>query len=136
MSEVERLRSQLKKLHLHTIAQIFEEEATKAAKSEMSYTAFLARLVDEEIAAKTDTSINIRISKARFPMIRTLEEFDFGFQPALPAARIRELAELGFLTKAENIVLVGRPGVGKTHLSIGIALRACQERKRVPVSYT
>ena len=131
MSEIERLRAQLKRLHLHTMAQIFEEEATKAAKSEMSYTAFLARLVDEEIAAKTDASINIRIAKARFPMLRTLEEFDFSFQPSLSAARIRELAELGFLGKAENVVFVGRPGVGKTHLSIAIALRACQARKRV-----
>ncbi len=135
MSEIERLRAGLKRLHLHTMAQIFEGEATKAAKSEMSYSAFLARLVDEEIAAKTDTSINIRISKARFPLIRTLEAFDFAFQPALPAARIRELAELGFLSRAENIVLVGNPGVGKTHLSIGIALRACQARKRVLFSH-
>lgn len=131
MSEIERLRSQLKRWSLHTVATIFEEEATKAAKSELSYTAFLTRLVDEEIAAKTDRSINIRISKARFPVLRTLEEFDFAFQPSLSAARIRELAELGFLAKAENIVLVGRPGVGKTHLAIALALRACQARKRV-----
>lgn len=131
MSEIERLRIQLKRLSLHTMAQIFEEEATKAAKSELSYTAFLARLVTEEIAAKTDRSINTRVSKARFPMLRTLEEFDFAFQPALSAARIRELAELGFLTKAENLVFVGRPGVGKTHLAIALALRACQARKRV-----
>jgi len=131
MSESERLQNHLKKLSLHTIAQVFKAEATKAAKSEMSYTAFLARLVDEEIAAKTDRSINARIGKARFPMMRTLEEFDFSFQPALPGPRLRELAELGFLGKAENIVFVGRPGVGKTHLAIALAVRCCQARKRV-----
>lgn len=131
MSEIERLRGQLKRLSLHTIAQIFEEEALKASKSEMSYTAFLGRLVDEEIVAKTDRSINARVFKARFPMMRTLEEFDFPFQPSLSAARIRELAELGFLARGENIVFVGQPGVGKTHLSIALAMRACQARKRV-----
>jgi DNA replication protein DnaC len=131
MSESERLRGQLKRLSLHTVAEIFEEEALKAAKTQISYTAFLGRLVEEEIAAKVDRSVNIRIGKARFPVLRTLEEFDFSFQPSLSAARIRELAELGFLGRAENIVFVGKPGVGKTHLSIAIALRACQARKRV-----
>lgn len=131
MSETERLRAQLKRLSLHTMAEIFEEEAIKASKSGMSYTAFLAHLADEEVATKTDRSINAHIGKAKFPMLRTLEEFDFAFQPSLSAARIKELAELGFLPRAENIVLVGRPGVGKTHLSIGLALRACQARKRV-----
>lgn len=135
MSELERLKTQLKRLSLHTIAQIFEEEATKAAKSEMSYTAFLSRLIDEEIVAKTDRSVNARVSKAKFPMLRTLEEFDFAFQPALSASRLRELAELGFLARAENIVFVGRPGVGKTHLSIALALRACQARKRVQFAH-
>lgn len=131
MSEIERLHSQLKHLGLHTFAQIFEEEANKAAKVGLSYTAFLARLVDEEVAAKVDRSVNARIAKAHFPMIRTLEEFDFAFQPSLSAARVRELAELGFLGRAENMVLVGRPGVGKTHLAIAVGLRACQARKRV-----
>ena len=131
MSEIERLHGQLKRLGLHTFAQIFEEEATKSAKVGISYTAFLARLVDEEIAAKVDRSVNARIAKAHFPMIRTLEEFDFAFQPSLSSARIRELAELGFLGRAENLILVGRPGVGKTHLAVAIGLRACQSRKRV-----
>lgn len=131
MSETERLRAQLKRLSLHTMAEIFEAEAITASKSGMSYTAFLAHLADEEVAAKTDRSINAHIGKAKFPMLRTLEEFDFAFQPSLSAARIKELAELGFLSRAENLVLVGRPGVGKTHLSIAVALRACQARKRV-----
>jgi len=79
MTEIERLREQLKRLRLHTIASIFEDEAGKASKSQMSYTAFIARLVDEEVVSKTDRSINARIAKARFPAIKTLESFDFSF---------------------------------------------------------
>ena len=65
------------------------------------------------------------------PTVRTIEGFDFSFQPALPAARIRELTELGFLARAENTVFAGRPGTGKTHLASALALRGCQARKRV-----
>jgi DNA replication protein DnaC len=130
MSESERLHSQLKRLALHTMAQIFEQEALKAAKTEMSYTAFLTRLADEELAAKIDRSVNARIHKARLPMLRTLESFDFSFQPSLSPTRVRELAELGFLERAENILFVGQPGVGKTHLALALALRVCQARKR------
>lgn len=131
MSEMERIRGQLKRLSLHTVANCFEAEAQTAAKTEMSYVAFLARLIDSELAAKVDRSVAIRISKARFPMLRTLEEFDFAFQPSLPAARVRELAELGFLDRAETILFVGRPGTGKSHLATALALRACYARKRV-----
>jgi DNA replication protein DnaC len=129
-SEIERIRTQLKRLALPTIAQRFEEAATKAAKSEQSYTAFLAGLADEELAARLDRSVSIRLRKAGLPGIRTLEEFDFAFQPSLPAARIRELAALGFLDRKENIVFVGRPGTGKTHLATALAVRACHARRR------
>lgn len=131
MSEMERIRGQLKRLALPTIAACFETEAQTAAKTEMSYVAYLARLIDAELAAKVDRSVASRISKARFPVLRTLEEFDFAFQPSLPAARIRELAELGFLDRAETILFVGRPGTGKSHLATALALRACCARKRV-----
>ena len=131
MSESEHLRTQLKRLSLHTMADIFPEEAVKASKTDMTYTAFLAHLADEELAAKIDRSVNARIHKARLPMLRTLEAFDFAFQPSLSPARVRELAELSFLERAENVLFVGQPGVGKTHLALALALRVCQARKRV-----
>jgi DNA replication protein DnaC len=130
-TDSEHLRAQLQALGLQAMAAVFEEEVTKAAKSQTTYTAFLAKLIDEELAAKVDRSINARIANARLPMRKTLEEFDFAFQPSVSAARLRELGELTFLNQATNILLVGPPGVGKTHLAAALALRACQARKRV-----
>lgn len=128
---MELLREQLKKLRLHTMAAIFEEEAEKAAKTQLSYTAFLARLVQEEFAVKIDRSINARIAKARFPQIKTLEAFDFAFQPSLSAVRVKELGELGFIERAQNVLFVGPPGTGKSHLAIALGIKACMARKRV-----
>lgn len=130
-TDVERLRGNLKRLGLHAIVDLFEREAHKAAKTKQSYVGFLDHLVDEELAQKADRSVNARISRARFPTIKTLEGFEFGFQPSIPAPLIRELAELGFLARAENLVLVGAPGTGKSHLSIAIGIRACGAHKRV-----
>ena len=125
------MRGQLKRLSLHTMAAILETEVEKASKSHMGYTAFLARLVDEEVANKTDRSINARIAKARFPAIKTLESFDFSFQPSLPATQIKELAELGFVGRGHNVLFVGPAGTGKSHLSIALGIKACGQRKRV-----
>jgi DNA replication protein DnaC len=130
-TDLERLYGHLKRLALHTIAQVLADEARAAATTQMSYTAFLARLLDVEVAAKADRSVQARLSMARFPVLRTLEAFDFAFQPGLSAARLKELAELDFLGRAENVIFVGRPGTGKTHLATALAVRACQARKRV-----
>ena len=125
----------IKRLSLYRIAEIFEEEAAKASKVKTSYIGFLARLVEEEVLAKTDRSINARIAKAKFPQIKTIEGFDFSFQPSIPEAFIKELAELSFIGKAENVLFLGPPGVGKTHLSIALGLKACEKRKRVLFTY-
>lgn len=135
MSDLIVLQQQLKQLRLHTMATSLESAVAKATKSQAGYTAFLEGLIQEELAAKTDRSINARIGKAKFPVLRTLEGFDFAWQPDLPVPLIKELAGLAFLDRAESVVLVGPPGTGKTHLALALALKACAARRRVLFAY-
>lgn len=131
LSEVERLLAQLKMLSPHARALVIKDETITSPQMRMSCTAFQARLIDDEIATETECSINTQIGKVGFQTRRTLEEFDFSFQPSLSVVRSKKLAGLDLPSQGENIVLVSRPEAGKTHLSIDIALRACQAHKRV-----
>lgn len=131
MTEAERLKVNLERLNLKRMALTFEQEAERAVSLKASYSGYLGRLVEEELLAKTERSVNLRMKKAHFPYVKTIEGFNYGFQPTLNEVLIRELAELAFLGQAENVVLIGPPGVGKTHLAIGLGVKACTARKRV-----
>jgi len=129
--KLKRLKEQLKILGLRKTQEIFEEEAEKAIKTKLGYIGYLSKLVEEENLAKTDRSINRRIQTAKFPWIKTVEEFDFSFQPSVDEERVLKLSDLSFIDKKENILLLGPPGVGKTHLAIGLGVKACMARYRV-----
>ena len=126
-----RLQSILKELHLNQTLAIFEEEAQKAAKTKMSYIGYLAKLMEEEILYKTDRSINRKIQVAKFPRMKTLEDFDFDFQSGLNSKEVIELSNLRFIDQKENVIFVGPPGVGKSHLAIALGVKACIARYRV-----
>ena len=125
------LKENLLGLSLKTICALFETEAQKATKAKLAYTDYLGNLAAEEISQRTDRSIQAKINKARFPQIKPIEMLDFKFQAAIDEQQVKELTHLAFIDKAENIVWLGPPGVGKTHLAISRGILACTANKRV-----
>ncbi len=88
-------------------------------------------LTDAQIALKRRADDDRRTRMANFPYIKTLADFDWGFQPSVPRGLVEQLATLEFVDRGDNVVLVGSPGVGKTHLSIAIGYEAVMARKQV-----
>lgn len=131
MKTKEQLDYYLKSLSLSRTRENYLKESENAAKAKMSYQDFLFRLVENEVLSKIDRSINRKIQVSGFPMIKRFEEFDFTFQPQLDEKLLRELSNLNFMDEYKNIILLGPPGVGKTHLAISYGIKACMKQKRV-----
>jgi DNA replication protein DnaC len=121
----------LKTLSLHRIRDSYRQEAENAAKTNLGYQDYLQRLLEIEVLNKIERSINRKMQIAGFPKVKRLEEFDFSYQPQINEKLIRELASLSFLEEAKNVLFVGAPGVGKTHLATALGVKAVQARKRV-----
>lgn len=117
-------------LKLRRVPRILDRELARAEKQQPSYEAFLARLLREELHAQQERSLEHRIRRARLPERWTIESFPFDQQPGVRQAAIRQLASLDFIPRAENIVLVGDTGVGKTGLASGLLLKALENGYR------
>jgi DNA replication protein DnaC len=121
--ELDFLLTKLKMDHLD--AQV-ETLCEQAAQRELDYRSFLTEALAVEWQGRDRRGIETRLRQARFPWIKTLEQFDYEFQPSLDRRQIRELASMRFVERAHNIVILGPPGVGKTHLSIGLSVKAVE----------
>ena len=125
--EIEQL---LRNLHLKEIAAIIDDELAHADTHDLSYGAFLARLLRAQYHHRQEAALAWRIKQAHLPEVWTLESFPFKRQPGVNPKQMRALADLEFVVKAENIVLLGPTGVGKTGLAAGLLLKAIQNGYR------
>lgn len=122
----ERIIYLCEQLNLHSIGQHYSIKAQEAAEAQHSFCDFLESLLLLEQTDKKLKSRTILTRMAGFPMIKTLDEFDFKFASGIPKAKIKELTSLAFIERAENIILLGPSGIGKTHLAIALGYLATQ----------
>jgi DNA replication protein DnaC len=120
-----------KAVRLPTVGANFVPLAEQAVKENHSHIRYLEALLAIECEERDRHAIDSRIRDAQLPRLKTLEEFDFAQAPQIPAPRIRELAEGGYIERKEPIVLIGECGTGKTHLATGLCMAACRQKRRV-----
>jgi DNA replication protein DnaC len=125
------LETYLRQLRLPTFVQNYAKFAEDAAQTHLTYDRYLLALTEQEVAQRDENRKLRRIQAARFPVLKELADFDFSCVPGLNKQRILELARGEYLNKAESIILLGHPGLGKTHIATGLALAACRQGHRV-----
>lgn len=126
MTAIERLQTTLSGLGLKAVEARLEGLLEQAAKTEPSYADFLDQMLSCEVEARRTRYLRARLQLAHLPFLKTFEQFDFAFQPSIDERQVRELRTLRFIHEASNVILLGPPGVGKTHLSVALAEAAIQ----------
>jgi len=129
MSDVlvlERVQSSIVRLKLPRIGQILETVIKATEEQGKSYLSFLDELLEEEVACKEQRRVETALKISGLPFIKSIDEFDFTFQPKLDRQKVMSLLDLTFIRQKGNVIFLGPPGVGKTHLAVSLALKACQ----------
>ena len=127
----ERLQDNLSRLKLTRAAEVLETVAEQAKEKKSSYFAFLDHLLEEEVGAKEKRRIQTAMRTAGLPAAKTIEEYDFSFHPHLDQTEVMELFDLSFIGAKDNVIFLGPPGVGKSHLAISLAIKACHHGFKV-----
>jgi DNA replication protein DnaC len=129
--EVAGIQQICKRLHMPTIATQCARLAEQAIKEKQSHLIYLEMLLEAELEERERNVMERRLKEARFPKVKTLEEFNFEVAPHLPATGLRKLAEGQYIEKTEPLVFIGDTGTGKTHLATALGVAACRQRRRV-----
>jgi DNA replication protein DnaC len=120
------LTTLLTKLKMEHLEVQLDAVCEQAVHRELDYKSFLAQALETEWKGRFQRGIEARLRQSRFPWVKTLEQFDFEFQPSLDRRQVRELAGLSFVERAHNVVILGPPGVGKTHLAVALGVKAVE----------
>ena len=125
------LEHHLKQLRLPTFLREYDKVARQCASESVDYPRYLLRLTEQEMLDRERRATERRIHQARFPVVKSLDTFEFMAIPAVNKALVLELARSEFLLRRENVLLLGNSGTGKTHLALALGLSACQRGHRV-----
>lgn len=121
------LTPQLKKLRLSGMLEILEARNRQAIEGQWTYIEFLSRLLEDEIERRAQKQLLLRLRRATVNSSKTLEDFDFSFNPSLNRQKVLELASCDFIRHKRNVLICGPTGVGKTHLAHALAHEACRQ---------
>jgi DNA replication protein DnaC len=119
------------KLHLPYTRQNYQEAISESMDRQYSYERFLELILEGEVNLRSQNGMNNRIKNAKFPYVKYLEDLKYDAFPLEVSNKIRELQSLSFIDQGRNVILVGNPGVGKTHTAIGLGIKACMQGKSV-----
>lgn len=126
--KIEKLKELLFTLRLKAMADILDETLHKAQTDNLSPVDILTLLASQEIAQRQERLVKTRITQAQFPVIKTLDAFNFSFPKSINKSLILNLFDLHFVEKKHNVIIMGPPGTGKTHLALALGYQACLQR--------